>query len=83
MQWYVYLLQCADGTLYCGATNDLERRMRCHGRGEVRYTRGRLPAEMLWAEAAGEKGEALRREWRVKRLPRADKLILCGLASAR
>jgi putative endonuclease len=42
-QWSVYLLRCADGTLYAGATNDLSRRLVAHARGEVKYTRGRLP----------------------------------------
>jgi putative endonuclease len=73
------LLRCADGTLYCGATNDLERRIERHDRGQVKYTRGRLPVEMVWADAAGEQGDALRCEHAVKRLPREAKLILCGL----
>jgi putative endonuclease len=76
--WYVYLLHCADGTLYCGATNDLERRMGRHRAGQVKYTRGRLPVEMLWADAAGDMSEALRREWYLKQWPRSAKLILCG-----
>jgi putative endonuclease len=73
------LLRCADGTLYCGATNDLERRVERHLAGQVKYTRARLPVEMLWADAAGDMGEALRREYQLKQWPRAAKLILCGV----
>jgi putative endonuclease len=76
--WYVYLLRCADGTIYCGATNDLERRLERHTRGDVRYTRGRLPVVMVWAETAEDRSEAQKREAAVKRLPRADKLLLAG-----
>lgn len=78
--WHVYLLECADGTLYCGATNDLDRRLAAHGtpRG-ARYTRGRGPVRLVWSEAAGSKGDALRRELAVKRLSRGGKLRLAGL----
>jgi putative endonuclease len=76
--WYVYLLRCSDDTLYCGVTNDLDRRLGRHGRGDVKYTRGRLPVEMVWSEPAGDRGQALRREAAVKRLSRADKLRLVG-----
>src|SRR5437867_802366 len=48
--WSVYLLRCADGTLYTGATNDVERRLDAHARGEVKYTRGRLPVALAWIE---------------------------------
>jgi putative endonuclease len=74
--WYVYFLRCADGTLYCGITNDLDRRLVRHGRGEVKYTRGRLPVKMVWSESAGDRGQALRREAALKRLTRAAKLRL-------
>jgi len=74
--WYVYFLRCADGTLYCGITNDLDRRLVRHGRGEVKYTRGRLPVNMVWSESAGDRGQALRREAALKRLTRAAKLRL-------
>lgn len=76
--WYVYLLRCSDDTLYCGVTNDLDRRLGRHGRGDVKYTRGRLPVQMVWSEPAGDRGQALRREAAVKRLSRADKLRLVG-----
>ena len=77
----MYLLRCADGTLYCGATNDLERRLERHTRRQVRYTRGRLPVEMVYAAAApdpGGRSEAQRLEAQLKRLSRAEKMILVG-----
>jgi putative endonuclease len=74
----VYLLRCADGTIYCGCTNDLVRRLGRHQRGDVKYTRGRLPVEVAYSEEAGGRGEALRREAALKRLPRGRKLRLCA-----
>jgi putative endonuclease len=78
----VYLLRCADGTIYCGCTNDLDRRLVRHGRGSVKYTRGRLPVELAYCEEAAGRGSALRREAAIKRLPRARKLGLCSGWSA-
>lgn len=81
--WHVYLVACADGTLYCGVTNDLARRVAAHDAGTgARYTRGRGPVRLVWSEAAGTKGAALRRERAVKRLPRTRKLRLAGLSAA-
>jgi predicted GIY-YIG superfamily endonuclease len=74
--WWVYLLRCADGTLYAGATNDVERRLAAHARGRVKYTRGRLPVQLAYAEEVGEKGAALSREHALKRLPRDKKEAL-------
>ena len=73
--WSVYLLRCGDGTLYCGVTNDVERRLEAHraGRG-ARYTRGRGPLELVHLEKARGRGDALKREAAWKRLPRAEKL---------
>lgn len=77
----VYMLLCADGTLYTGWTNDLEKRLEAHNAGRgAKYTRGRLPAKLAWAEAAETKEEALRREARVKQLTRAQKLALIETA---
>ena len=78
--WLIYLLRCGDGTIYAGATNDIERRLAAHGRGAVKYTRGRLPVELGWLEEVGEKGEALSREAALKQQSRWTKLLLCGLA---
>jgi putative endonuclease len=83
VRWLVYLLRCADGTLYCGMTNDLERRLAAHraGRG-ARYTRGRAPLELLHVERARGRGDALRREAAWKRLPRIEKLRRIAVATA-
>jgi putative endonuclease len=81
--WSVYLLRCADGTLYCGATNDVARRLAAHARGRVKYTRGRLPVALAHVEAARDKSHALRREAEWKRLPRAAKLRLLSVAERR
>lgn len=74
---YTYMLRCADGSLYTGWTNDLAKRLRTHqaGRGG-KYTRARLPVELIWYEEHAEKADAMRREWAVKRLSRAEKLAL-------
>ncbi|CAM3921293.1 GIY-YIG nuclease family protein [Corallococcus soli] len=75
--WTVYMLRCRDGTLYTGATNNLERRLATHGRGKgAAYTRARLPVTLVWSEPAEDRGAALRREAAIKRLTRADKLRL-------
>jgi len=74
--WLVYLLRCNDGTLYCGVTNDLDKRLRAHGRGRVKYTRGRLPVELAYSEAAAGRSAALKREIAIKRLTRREKLAL-------
>ncbi len=73
--WCVYLLRCADGSLYTGITNDLPRRLDAHrsGRG-ARYTRGRAPLALLHTEPAPTRSAALRREHELKQLRRRDKL---------
>jgi predicted GIY-YIG superfamily endonuclease len=73
--WCVYLLRCADGSLYTGITNDLAKRLAAHrgGRG-ARYTRGRSPLTLLHSEAVPTRGDALRREHQIKALRRRDKL---------
>lgn len=77
MTWRVYLLECADGSLYCGVTNDLARRERLHNAGKAsRYTRARLPARVVWSEPALTRGDALRRERAVKAMTRKAKLAL-------
>lgn len=76
--WCVYVLRCADGSLYTGCTNDLPRRLGAHGRGRVKYTRGRLPVALFYSEPAPGRGPALRREAAIKGLPRARKLALAA-----
>jgi putative endonuclease len=73
----VYLLRCADGSLYCGWTTDLRRRLAAHRSGTAsRYTRSRLPVELAAVIAVADRSAALREEARIKRLPRAAKLRL-------
>lgn len=74
--WLVYILRCADDSLYTGCTNNLPRRLRSHGNGRVKYTRGRLPVEVAYSEPAESHGAALRREVVIKRLSRTRKLQL-------
>ena len=76
-QNYTYLLRCADGTLYCGWTNDLEKRVAAHNAGTgAKYTKSRRPVELTYCEAFATKQEAMRREAQIKRLTRQQKLML-------
>jgi len=78
MAWVCYLLECADGTLYTGISNDLPRRLAQHARGVAsKYTRTRLPVRLRYSEAHRTRSSALRREAAIKHLPRACKLALC------
>ncbi|GAB5415513.1 MAG: GIY-YIG nuclease family protein [Congregibacter sp.] len=78
-EWVVYMLRCADGTLYTGVTRDLERRLRQHN-GELVvgaiYTRARRPVEVLWSEASESRSLAQRREASIKQLSRQQKMRL-------
>jgi putative endonuclease len=79
---YVYLLRCADGSLYCGWTTDVERRVGEHHAGTAsRYTRSRRPVELVYAFAVDDRSAAMREEARIKRLPRAAKLALIDAAA--
>ncbi len=77
MSWYLYLLRCRGDTLYCGITNDVEKRFKahCEGRG-AKYTRGRGPLELVYREECGDHSQALRRELEVKKLTRQQKEAL-------
>ena len=76
-QNYTYLLRCADGTLYCGWTNDLEKRVAAHNAGTgAKYTKPRRPVELAYYETFATKQEAMRREAEIKRLTRQEKLAL-------
>jgi putative endonuclease len=78
--WHVYLLRCRGGSLYAGATNDLAARLARHAAGlGARYTRSRLPVELVWSVRVRDRSAALRRELAVKRLTRAEKLALAGV----
>ena len=72
--WLLYLLECGDGSLYTGITNNLDRRFDQHQRGKAsRYTRSRLPVKLLYTEPCRNRSQALKREWSVKALSRVEK----------
>ena len=85
-RWYVYILRCADGTLYTGIALDPERRVAEHN-GDIRlgarYTRGRRPVRVVHLERRASRSAAARREAAIKRLPRAEKEALIRTARAR
>ncbi len=77
MEWLCYLLECADGTLYAGITNDLARRLGAHRDGSAsKYTRARRPLILVHAETHPDRAAASRRERQIKKMPRAKKLEL-------
>lgn len=79
-QWVVYILECGDGTLYTGITDDMERRLRLHAQGKgAKYTRGRGPLTLRYREKCPDHSTALKREAQIKRLARKEKLALCAL----
>ncbi|PCR91979.1 GIY-YIG nuclease family protein [Natrinema ejinorense] len=76
----VYVLECADNTLYTGYTTDLERRVAEHDAGEgAKYTRGRTPVELRYHERFDSKSAAMSREYEIKQLSRGEKARLVGL----
>ncbi|MGJ4729831.1 GIY-YIG nuclease family protein [Luteimonas sp. SDU101] len=73
-RWWLYLLECGDGSWYAGISNDLEARLRAHAEGRgARYTRGRGPFFLIASRAYPDRASASRAEWRLKQLPRARK----------
>ncbi len=75
--YFVYILRCADDTLYTGITNDLIKRLRAHNNGTAaKYTRSRRPVQMIYSEAAADKSAALKRESQIKSFTREEKLQL-------
>ena len=76
-QNYTYILECADGTLYCGWTNDLDRRVAAHNAGKgAKYTKSRRSVVLKYYESFSTRQEAMRREWEIKQLSRKEKLEL-------
>lgn len=77
--WFVYIVQCSDGSLYTGIARDLGQRLAQHNGerpGGARFTRGRRPVRLIWSAAAADRSEASRREAGIKKLSRAQKLAL-------
>ncbi len=74
---YTYILKCSDGTLYTGWTNNLEKRIKDHNEGNgAKYTKPRRPVELIYHEQFETKEEAMKREYAIKQLSRAQKLAL-------
>ena len=75
--WYLYILECKDGTFYTGITDDVQRRFEQHNAGKgAKYTRGRGPLKLVYQEVCGSHSEALKREYAVHRMRRQEKLLL-------
>ena len=75
--YYVYLLECSDKTLYCGYTDNLEKRFKTHSLGKgAKYTKSRLPVSLIYSEEFETKSEALKREIAIKKLTRNEKIKL-------
>ena len=86
MTYYTYMVRCRDGSLYTGYTNDLDNRIETHNSGRgAKYTRSRLPVELVYFEEFSTKEEAMSREWHIKRLKRLqkEKLIAGSLPKER
>ena len=78
---YTYIVKCSDETFYTGWTNDLEKRIDMHNSGKgAKYTKARLPVELVYYEAFDTKEEAMSREWHIKRLSRSEKQKLIEAA---
>ena len=75
--WYIYILECSDGTLYTGITTDVNKRLLKHNSGKgAKYTRMRLPVKLRVVFEAQNRSEASKEEYRIKQLPRSEKLKL-------
>jgi putative endonuclease len=77
--WVVYLLKCARNTLYCGITNNLEKRLKQHAgilTGGAKYTRANQPCVLVYREDAPERSSALKREYAIKQLSKTEKIAL-------
>ena len=78
---YTYIVKCSGETFYTGWTNDLEKRIEMHNSGKgAKYTKARLPVELVYYEAFDTKEEAMSREWHIKRLSRSEKQKLIEAA---
>jgi putative endonuclease len=77
--WHVYIVQCADTTLYTGIARDVQKRLRQHNgeqAGGPKYTRGRRPVRLMWSDETPNQSAALQREAAIKKMSRDDKLRL-------
>ena len=78
MHYYVYLVKCSDDSLYCGYTNNLEKRINDHNNSNegAKYTKSRRPVKLVYFEQVKNKNEALKREDEIKKLPKEEKVNL-------
>jgi putative endonuclease len=81
--WFCYILECSDGTLYTGITNDLDMRILKHNSGKgSKYTRTRLPVKLKWSLKFDNRSEASKEEYRIKQLNRKQKIeIINGICN--
>jgi len=82
--WLIYILECRDGSLYCGITNNLEKRLKQHKgeiKGGAKYTRSHLPCKLVYEEKSASRSEALQREAVIKKMSRDEKQALINLFS--
>lgn len=78
--WYCYIIECSDGTLYTGITNNVDVRISKHNSGKgAKYTRSRLPVVLKWSKSFETKSEASKEEWRIKQLSRIEKQKIYNL----
>lgn len=77
--FFTYIIECSDGTLYCGYAANLDKRIETHNSGKgAKYTRTRLPVRLVYAEQFDNKSDALKREYAIKHMSRSEKLELIG-----
>ena len=82
--WLIYILKCGDGSLYCGITNNLEKRLKQHKgeiKGGAKYTRSHWPCKLVYKEKSASRSEASQRESVIKKMSRDEKQVLINLAS--
>ena len=83
-KWLIYILECIDGSLYCGITNNLEKRLKQHNgeiKGGAKYTRSHWPCKLVYKEKSASRSEASQREIVIKKMSRDEKQALINLAS--
>ena len=77
MLWHAYIIECRDGMLYTGITNNIEKRVKAHNAGAgCKFTRSRNPVKLMYSEECVNKNQALTREWQIKKLSRIEKFAL-------
>lgn len=79
--WFIYVVVCFDNSLYCGITTDIERRLNQHNgriKGGAKYTRSRRPVKLEWSDICKSRSDALKREYKFKKMSRKNKLKFIG-----